>query len=64
MEKIQLSLTDLSDAVKIIGASIERGAFKADEVFGVATVYEKLKAYLVQEQEEYNNAGTSDSEGA
>lgn len=60
----QLSLTDIIDATKIIGAVLERGGvFNAEEIIGISSVYKNLKEFsdtqaailkAAQEQQEQN----------
>lgn len=41
-----VTLDDLANAARIIGAAIERSAFKAPEMSGVAAVYDKITNFL------------------
>ena len=41
-----VTLEDLTNAARIIGAAMERGAFKAQEMSGVAKVYDKISEFL------------------
>ena len=46
MENIQLTIADLASIKSTIEAACSRGAFKADEMVQVGTVYNKLTAFL------------------
>jgi hypothetical protein len=45
-EAPNVTLDDLANAAQIIGAAIERGAFKAPEMSGVAKIYDKITNFL------------------
>lgn len=40
-----LEFTDIDNATRIIKAAIERGTFQAEEMSGVAAVYDKFRAF-------------------
>lgn len=42
----QLEIVDIVNAAKIIKAAIERGVFQAEEMSGVAGVYDKFAAFV------------------
>lgn len=46
MENIQLTIADLASIRSILEAASQRGAFKANELTHVGTVYDKLSAFL------------------
>lgn len=50
MEPVQLTVADLSSLRSIIEAASQRGAFKANELTQVGTVYDKLSAFLQASQ--------------
>ena len=47
---INLEVVDIVNATKIIEAAIERGTFKAAEMSGVATLYDKLSAFCTEQE--------------
>lgn len=55
----QLTLADLKSAVNIIEASTSRGAFRAEELSAVGTVYDKLKAFIANQENVANNVEES-----
>lgn len=50
MENTQLTLADLASVKNIIEAATTRGAFKAEELTQVGSIYDKLSAFLAQAQ--------------
>ena len=46
MENNQLTIADLASIHSIIEAATQRGAFRANELTQVGTVYDKLSAFL------------------
>ena len=46
MENTQLTIADLASIKSTIEAACSRGAFKAEEMVQVGTVYSKLTAFL------------------
>tara|TARA_B100001778_G_scaffold269957_1_gene231644 strand:- start:398 stop:601 length:204 start_codon:yes stop_codon:yes gene_type:complete len=61
MDKIDqqnLTLADYNTIVKIIAASLQRGAIRAEECTTVGKIYEKLSFII---QKEKNNAGLSET---
>jgi len=51
----QISFQDLQNVVQIIDVASERGAFRANEMSQIGTVYDKLRGfvdYVVAQQEE------------
>lgn len=66
MENTQLTLVDLASIKNIIEAASNRGAFKANELTQVGTVYDKLAAFLKaaqsqQEAEAEQNQGEANA---
>jgi hypothetical protein len=43
---VELTVTDLAGLKTIIDVASQRGAFKANEMLSVGTVYNKLEAFL------------------
>jgi len=43
---VELTVTDLAGLKTIIDVATQRGAFKANEMLSVGTVYNKLEAFL------------------
>lgn len=43
-----LELADIANATQIMKAAIERGVFRAEEMSGVAGVFDKFNAFLAQ----------------
>lgn len=52
----QLTLADLASIHNIIDAATQRGAFKANELTAVGTVYDKLSAFLKATQQAQEEA--------
>ena len=50
-EQQTVNLQDIALMTQIISISTERGAFKAEELANVGTLYSKLTAFLKQQQE-------------
>lgn len=60
----QLEIVDIVNATKIIKAAIERGVFQADEMSGVAGVYDKFAAFVGHlEAQAAAEAGANEAEG-
>ena len=52
MDQPQLEMVDIVNAAKIIEAAIERSAFKAGEMSGVAATFDKFAAYVAYHEEQ------------
>lgn len=73
MENAQLTLADLASIKNIIEAASSRGAFKAEELTQVGSIYDKLSVFLkaaqaqqeaqAQQQAESPEAQTEQSQG-
>jgi hypothetical protein len=50
MENIQLTLADMASLKNIIDAATLRGAFRANELSNVGSIYDKLDAFLTAAQ--------------
>jgi hypothetical protein len=50
MENIQLTLSDLASLKNLIEAATARGAFRANEMTTVGSIYDKLDAFLAATQ--------------
>jgi len=62
MEKLDqqnLTISDYNTIVKIIAASLQRGAIRPEECTTVGKIYEKLSFMI---QKEKNNAGLSETD--
>ena len=59
MNKQNLTVTDYNTMLKIIAASLQRGAIRPEECTTVGLIYEKLKFMIQKQQTENDNAGLS-----
>ena len=59
MNKQNLTVADYNTMVKIIAASLQRGAIRPEECTTVGLIYEKLKYMIQKTQKENDNAGLS-----
>ena len=62
MEKLEqqnLTVADYNTILKIIAASLQRGAIRPEECTTVGKIYEKLKFMIQKSQKENTNAGLS-----
>ena len=62
MEKLEqqnLTISDYNTIIKIIAASLQRGAIRPEECTTVGLIYEKLKYMIQKTQKENDNAGLS-----
>jgi len=59
MNKQNLTVADYNTMVKIIQASLQRGAIRPEECTTVGLIYEKLKYMIQKTQKENDNAGLS-----
>ena len=58
LDEQNLTVADYNTIVKIIAASLQRGAIRAEECTTVGKIYEKLSFII---QKEKNNAGLSET---
>ena len=59
MNKQNLTVADYNTMLKIIAASLQRGAIRPEECTTVGLIYEKLKYMIQKTQKENTNAGLS-----
>ena len=59
MNKQNLTVTDYATIIKIIQASLQRGAIRAEECSTVGKIYEKLQFMIQKQNKENDNAGLS-----
>ena len=59
MNKQNLTVADYNTILKIIAASLQRGAIRPEECTTVGLIYEKLKYMIQKTQKENDNAGLS-----
>jgi|TARA_Y100000356_G_scaffold23559_1_gene16597 hypothetical protein len=59
MNKQNLTVADYNTMLKIIAASLQRGAIRPEECTTVGLIYEKLKYMIQKTQKENDNAGLS-----
>ena len=59
MNKQNLTVSDYSTMIKIIQASLQRGAIRPEECTTVGLIYEKLKYMIQKTEKENDNAGLS-----
>ena len=59
MNKQNLTVADYNTMLKIIAASLQRGAIRPEECTTVGLIYEKLKFMIQKTQKENTNAGLS-----
>ena len=59
MNKQNLTVADYNTMLKIIAASLQRGAIRPEECSTVGLIYEKLKYMIQKTQKENDNAGLS-----
>lgn len=50
--EVTLEIVDIANATQIIKAALERGVFQAEELSGVAGVYDKFRAFMTQVEEQ------------
>jgi len=63
-DNANLTINDLSTITNIIDLATQRGAFKANELVTVGTVYEKVKTFLGQVQAQTKAAEEAAAETA
>ena len=59
MNKQNLTVADYNTMLKMIAASLQRGAIRSEECTTVGLIYEKLKYMIQKTQKENDNAGLS-----
>ena len=59
MNKQNLTVADYNTMIKIIAASLQRGAIRPEECTTVGLIYEKLQYMIQKTQKENDNAGLS-----
>ena len=62
MEKLDeqnITVADYATIIKIIQASLQRGAIRAEECSTVGKIYEKLQFMIQKQNKENDNAGLS-----
>ena len=59
MNKQNLTVADYNTMIKIIAASLQRGAIRPEECTTVGLIYEKLKYMIQKTQKANDNAGLS-----
>ena len=62
MEKLNeqnITVADYATMIKIIQASLQRGAIRAEECSTVGKIYEKLQFMIQKQNKENDNAGLS-----
>ena len=59
MNKQNLTVADYNTMLKIIAASLQRGAIRPEECTTVGLIYEKLKYMIQKTLKENDNAGLS-----
>ena len=59
-----LELADIANATQIMKAAIERGVFRAEEMSGVAGVFDKFNAFLAQIEAQQKAQAEADVEAA
>ena len=62
MEKLDeqnITVTDYATIMKLIQASLQRGAIRAEECSTVGKIYEKLQFMIQKQNKENDNAGLS-----
>ena len=62
MEKLDeqnITVADYATIMKIIQASLQRGAIRAEECSTVGKIYEKLQFMIQKQNKENDNAGLS-----
>ena len=59
MNKQNLTVADYNTMIKIIAASLQRGAIRPEECATVGLIYEKLQYMIQKTKKENDNAGLS-----
>ena len=62
LDEQNLTVADYSTMVKIIQASLQRGAIRAEECTTVGTLYDKLKFMIEKTNKENENARLSETD--
>jgi len=64
MEKLEqqnLTISDYNTIIKIIAASLQRGAIRPEECTTVGAIHDKLKIVIQKQQKEIDNARLSET---
>ena len=59
LDEQNITVTDYSTMIKVIQASLQRGAIRPEECSTVGLIYEKLQYMIQKTQKENDNAGLS-----
>ena len=59
LDEQNITVADYATMIKIIQASLQRGAIRIDECTTVGKLYEKIKFVAEKQQKENENAGLS-----
>ena len=59
LDQQNMTVADYGTMIKIIQASLQRGAIRAEECSTVGKIYEKLQFMIQKQNKENNNAGLS-----
>ena len=59
LDEQNITIADYATMIKIIQASLQRGAIRIDECTTVGKLYEKIKFVAEKQQKENENAGLS-----
>ena len=59
LDEQNLTVADYATIIKIIQASLQRGAIRAEECSTVGKIYEKLQFMIQKQNKENENAGLS-----
>ena len=59
LDEQNITVTDYSTMIKVIQASLQRGAIRAEECSTVGKLYEKLQFMIQKQNKENENAGLS-----
>ena len=59
LDEQNITVTDYSTMIKVIQASLQRGAIRAEELTTVGKLYEKLQYMIQKTQKENENARLS-----
>jgi len=59
LDEQNITVTDYSTMIKVIQASLQRGAIRGEECSTVGKIYEKLQFMIQKQNKENDNAGLS-----
>ena len=59
LDEQNITVADYATMIKIIQASLQRGAIRAEECSTVGKIYEKLQFMIQKQNKENDNAGLS-----